>query len=57
MSTTNDVKVTLNLIKSIFMLIFYLHLTGCLWFFFGKQGKEWIPPQYAFYGNKKIIYN
>lgn len=56
MSATNDVKVTLNLIKSIFMLIFYVHLTGCIWFYVGKANQDWIPPQFAFYANERNIY-
>ena len=36
MQATDDVKVSLKLLKTIFLLLFYIHFTGCIWFYIGK---------------------
>ena len=43
LTTTDDVKASLKLLKTVFMLVFYIHLTGCLWFYIGKPDRAWIP--------------
>jgi hypothetical protein len=40
----DDIKMSLKLAKLFFFLIIYLHCFGCVWFFFVKQDKKWIPP-------------
>lgn len=57
MAATDEVKVSLKLMRSVFMLIFYIHLNGCLWFYIVKQDRSWIPPQWAYYGIKTTIYD
>ena len=44
MTTTDDVKDVIKLVKTVFLLVFYIHVVGCLWFYIGKfNGKTWIP--------------
>ena len=44
MAATDEVKVSLKLFRSVFMLIFYIHLNGCFWFYIVKQERSWTPP-------------
>lgn len=57
MSTTDDIKMSLKLLKTIFLLLFYIHVTGCLWYFVGKDDNEWNPPQYTYYAKTETIQN
>lgn len=57
LTTTDDVKASLKLLKTVFMLVFYIHLTGCLWFYIGKPDRAWIPMQFSYYGRETSIYD
>lgn len=39
-----DVKMSLNLVKLMFMLVMFIHCQGCAWYLMIKDSKEWIPP-------------
>ena len=42
----SNVKISLRLIKLIFILILYLHLVWWLWFYIVSQQEDWVPPLY-----------
>ena len=47
MNSSEDIKHSLKLVKMIFFLALYVHLTGCVWIYinqFSPKGKQWIPP-------------
>ena len=49
-NSTQDFKMILRLIKLCFFLVLYIHIFGCMWFFFNKiSGKQWVPAQYETY--------
>ena len=40
----------LRLLKLCFFLALYIHIFGCIWFFFNKlTGEQWIPAQFPAY--------
>ena len=55
LNTTQDVKLSLKLIKLVFYLSIYLHWQACLWFFYTKWDRTWYPltdlieDHYTFY--------
>ena len=49
-NSSQDFKMILRLIKLCFFLVLYIHILGCIWFFFTKlTGEQWIPMQYHTY--------
>ena len=50
LNTSDDYKMILKLMKLSFMLTLYIHICGCMWFFFCKfSGNQWVPAQYPTY--------
>jgi hypothetical protein len=43
LNTTENVKLSLRLLKLIFYLIIYLHWQACAWFYYTKQDRMWLP--------------
>eukprot|EP00347_Sterkiella_histriomuscorum_P003990 403362169 len=55
MNVKQDTKMTLKLIKLIFFLLMYIHLTGCAWFYLVNYQQTWVPPaDYIF--NDTLLY-
>ena len=49
-NSSQDTKMALRLLKLCFFLALYIHILGCIWFFFNKlTGHQWIPAQYPSY--------
>ena len=42
----SNVKISLRLIKLIFVLLLYLHLVWWIWFYIVSQQQNWVPPLY-----------
>lgn len=57
MTSTEDVKLTLRLFKLCAIIIIYIHLTSCMFFWMAKTDKKWLPNQYAYYGIKDDLYS
>lgn len=45
MSTSSDIKLSLRLLQSIFLILLYIHISGCIWYFNIKDEKIWEPSQ------------
>jgi Ion transport protein len=43
LNATEDVKLSLKLLKLLFYLVIYLHLQGCAWFLYTKWDRTWLP--------------
>lgn len=43
MNSTDDIKLSLHLIKTMLTIILYIHITSCLWFYFTNIDKTWEP--------------
>lgn len=52
----SNVKMSLRLGKLIFLLILYLHLVCCFWFYLVAEDKIWVPPLYTS-GDSEAFYN
>jgi CRP-like cAMP-binding protein len=39
-----EIKTTLKLWNLVFLLILYIHLVGCTWYYIYNDEKDWIPP-------------
>lgn len=50
MNSTENVKLSMSLLKMFFMLILYLHCLGCLWFYAAARYNDmetyWLPPTF-----------
>ena len=57
MTSTEDVKLTLRLFKLCAIIIIYIHLTSCLFFWLAKIDSKWMPNQYVYYGETEVIFN
>lgn len=44
LKVTNEVKLSLKLLKLIFFLVMYLHCCGCAWYYIVSFDEKWIPP-------------
>ena len=44
LNVKQDTKASIKLVKLVFFLLMYIHFIGCIWFYFIKVDKEWIPP-------------
>ena len=50
LNESDDFKLQLRLFKLCFILILYIHITACVWFFMCvATDKKWIPAQYDAY--------
>lgn len=47
LNATDEIKLHLQLVKTIFLIILYIHILACVWYGFGEQitDTEWIPGQ------------
>lgn len=43
LNTTEDIKLSLKLIKMVFYLAIYLHWQACAWFFYTRLDQTWFP--------------
>lgn len=59
MNTTDDVKLTLQLVKTSFYLILFIHVAACLWFSIVKEDEKWKPGQTKLFGEsgKNLYHN
>jgi len=44
MNTTDDIKLSLKLLKMFFFLVMYIHGLACFWFYIVSLDEEWVPP-------------
>ena len=57
MNSTDDVKLSLRLLKLCFFLLLYIHVTGCAWFYVISMNQKWLPAQFQFYEeNRQMLY-
>lgn len=52
MNSADDIKLSLRLLNTFFMLILYIHFTACIWFFFCSLDEQWLPGPHAYYSIK-----
>ena len=45
MATSQDFKLSLRLLQSVFLILLYIHISGCIWYFIVKSDKVWQPGQ------------
>ena len=45
LNSAEDIKLSLRLMQTIFLIFLYIHITGCFWYLIVKQDAEWEPPQ------------
>lgn len=57
LNETDDVKLSLRLFKLCFFLILYIHVIACVWFYVCNIDKDWLPPQYTYYGKRENLFN
>ena len=51
LDATEEIKMSLKLLKLILFLLFFLHATACVWFYIVIASKTWVPPlDYIFAG-------
>lgn len=43
MNTTDDVKLTLQLVKTSFYLVLFIHVAACFWFSIVNADEKWTP--------------
>lgn len=46
LNSTDEVKNTLNLIKTLLFIILYIHVTGCIWFYIVNKERLWFPTNW-----------
>ena len=46
LNSTDEVKNTLNLLKTVLIIILYLHLGACVWFFVVNRERLWNPSNW-----------
>jgi len=44
MSVNRTTKGQLKLFKLMFMLCLYVHVVGCMWYYFCVRSMTWVPP-------------
>jgi hypothetical protein len=44
LNVRKNIKDSIRFMKVIFLLLMYLHFTGCIWYFIINRDKQWIPP-------------
>lgn len=47
LNSTDDIKNTLNFIKTILTIFLYLHIKACIWFFVINREKLWYPTNWS----------
>ena len=57
MSASDDVKLSLRLFKLILIIVIFIHLTTCMFFFIVKEEQLWVPPQFTTYGVEESLYD
>jgi hypothetical protein len=45
LNSAEDIKLSLRLIQTIFLIFLYIHITACLWFMIIKSQSNWEPSQ------------
>lgn len=45
LNSAEDIKLSLRLIQTIFLIFLYIHITACLWFMIIKSQRNWEPSQ------------
>ena len=45
LNQAEDVKLSLRLMQTIFLILLYIHITGCLWYIIVKNEGGWEPSQ------------
>ena len=45
MTTSQDIKLSLRLVQSIFLILLYIHISSCIWYFQIQQDVDWQPGQ------------
>lgn len=50
MNTTDDVKLSLQLVKTSIFLLLFIHFTACLWFHLANEDQKWVPGQTKLFG-------
>lgn len=40
-NTSQDMKLSLRLLQSIFLILLYIHISACVWYFNVNQNKLW----------------
>ena len=45
LNSAEDIKLTLKLTQTIFLILLYIHITACLWYLIIKQEDNWEPGQ------------
>ena len=43
LNSAEDIKLTLKLTQTIFLILLYIHITACLWYLIIKQEDNWEP--------------
>ena len=47
LNATEEIKLNLQLLKTVFLIILYIHILACVWYKFAESGSvkagEWIP--------------
>lgn len=44
LNSTKDIKALLNLVRMMFILILWLHIQSCVWYYVVMLDKTWFPP-------------
>lgn len=50
MNTTDDVKLTLQLVKTSIFLVLFIHFCACLWYYIAQTDQIWTPGQTKLFG-------
>lgn len=50
MNTTDDVKLSLQLLKTFIFLCLFIHFTACIWFYIANEDQRWVPGQTKLFG-------
>lgn len=45
LNTAEDLKLSLKLGQTIFLILLYIHITGCIWYYLINLQENWEPPQ------------
>ena len=50
MNTSEDIKLSLQLVKFLIFVLLFIHFSACVWFAVVKQSEIWIPGQTKLFG-------
>lgn len=45
LNSAEDIKLSLKLGQTIFLILLYIHITGCIWYYVIKLEENWEPGQ------------